>query len=641
MTEYDFTDSSDLATDVIKAYQHEKEAGTYDFIFKKYNDPATVYAIKCLEGDFLSSNMIKLDSFRHLQDLVRAKEDDSFPYHYDLNKCKVILNFARIVPDVSLGKPIPLMLWQQKILCTMFGWRDSDDNKRYDRVIVSVARTNGKTYLSNIILAFAYLIESAGKTNQDLAYIAPVTQQAKKGFAYVKTTFNYLKSQPAFNQLFKQVDLAVLNDEVISRKTQNVILRLSHESGHFDSRHFVSAILDESGSNGAHGSTAAIGKIRENVGKVTSGQIQTPNHQLFQISTAYPDSNSYFYQDERMMERAMRADNSRDLDTYACMVWEQDQVSETGHPETWIKSNPLLGLSKAKHDLMLKSMLSERDTKMNSGSLAEFQNKNLNMWLAVKQNTYLKLEDINKAIVKRPPINIDGKDCFVGFDKSEFADDTAVVFMFPYVDGSQHNWYVMQHSWIPLAHAQGSITVKEKMDGVNYQAAADQGFADITHDRFGYIDDEVVFKWILNFAAEHQLKVNAFCFDAWHADERVNLWIDQKTDWLTVPVRQGTLTLNQPTVEFRRMIGSERIKWLDDPLIQYSFKNAILLEDNNGVKVDKNLRTAKIDIVDATLDAFFRAQYAFDDINLDNDGKDAFAGMTKSQLEEYWKNFTF
>ena len=641
MAEYDFTDSSNLAADVVKAYRHEKSAGSYDHIFRTYNDPATVYAIKCLEGDFLSSNMMKLDSFRHLQDLVREETDPDFPYHYDLDKCRVILNFARLVPDVSTGNPLPLMLWQQKILCTMQGWRDKDGNKRFDRVIVSVARTNGKTYLSNIILAFAYIIESAGKTNQDLAYIAPVTQQAKKGFAYVKTTFNYLSEQPGFKQLFKKDAVAVLNDNVISRKSQNVILRLSHESGHFDSRHFVSAILDESGSNGAHGSTAAIGKIRENVGKVTSGMIQTPNHQLFQISTAYPDSNSYFYQDERMMERAMRQDNNRDLDTYACMVWEQDDVKETEQPDTWEKSNPLLTLSEKKHDLMIKSMLSERDTKMNSGSLAEFQNKNLNMWLATKQNTYLHLDDINNAVVKRPPIDIDGRDCFIGFDKSQFADDTAVTFIFPYLDGDEHRWFVMQHSWIPLAHAQNSVTVKEKMDGVNYRQAADLGFADITKDRFGYIDDEVVFKWILDFVAKHNLKIQAFCFDAWHAEERVNLWIDQKTDWLTIPVRQGTLTLNQPTVEFRRAIGSEQIKWLDDPLIQYSFKNAILLQDNNGVKVDKNLRTAKIDIVDATIDAFFRAQYAFDDINLDKDSKDAFAGMTKQQLEDYWNHFTF
>lgn len=641
MAEYDFTDSSDLARDIIKAYRHEKATGSYDHIFRTYNDPATVYAIKCLEGDFLSSNMMKLDSFRHLQDLVRSETDPDFPYHYDLDKCRVILNFAQLVPDVSTGKPLPLMLWQQKILCTMQGWRDDEDNKRYDRVIASVARTNGKTYLSDIILAFAYIIESAGKTNQDMAYIAPVTQQAKKGFAYVKTTFNYLAEQPGFKALFKQQDIAVLNDNVVSRKSQNTILRLSHESGHFDSRHFVSAILDESGSNGAHGSTAAIGKIRENVGKVTSGMIQTPNHQLFQISTAYPDSNSYFYQDERMMERAMRQDNNRDLDNYACMVWEQDEVEETEHPETWEKSNPLLTLGKAKHDLMLKSLIAERNTKMNSGSLAEFQNKNLNMWLATKQNTYLHLEDINNAIVKRPPVDIDGREVYIGFDKSQFADDTAVSFVFPYLDGDEHRWFVYQHSWIPLAHAQNSISVKEKMDGVDYLRASNLGFADITKNRFGFIDDEVVFKWILEYVAKHNLKVQAFCFDAWHAEERVNLWIDQKTDWLTIPVRQGTLTLNGPTVEFRRAIGSEQIKWLDDNLLQYSFKNAILLQDNNGVKVDKNLRTAKIDIVDATIDAFFRAQYAFDDINLDSDSKDAFAGMTKQQLEDYWNNFTF
>ena len=79
MTAYDFTDSSDLATDIVKAYQREKEAGSYDYIFHHYNDPGTVYAIKCLEGDFLSSNMIKLDAFRHLQDLVRVQNDPNFP----------------------------------------------------------------------------------------------------------------------------------------------------------------------------------------------------------------------------------------------------------------------------------------------------------------------------------------------------------------------------------------------------------------------------------------------------------------------------------------------------------------------------------------------------------------------------------
>lgn len=151
--------------------------------------------------------MLKLAAFRQLQDLRRITEDDNFKYVYDLKHVNIILNFAKIVPDVDTGKPVPLMLWQKAILSLIFGWRDNLDNKRYDRVIVSVARTNGKTYLSAIILTYAFIIESAGKSNQDMAYIAPVTSQSKKGFSYLKTTMDHFSEIPAFKELLNVVIL--------------------------------------------------------------------------------------------------------------------------------------------------------------------------------------------------------------------------------------------------------------------------------------------------------------------------------------------------------------------------------------------------------------------------------------------------
>lgn len=640
MRPYDFNKSDNVVEAVMNAYHHEKKAGNYEAIKKKYQDPGTQYCFEVLDGKYKTSTMLKLAAFRQLQDLRRITEDDSFNYVYDLDHVRIILNFSKIVPDVDTGKPVPLMLWQKAILSIMFGWRDSLDNKRYDRVIVSVARTNGKTYLSAIILTYSFIIESAGKSNQDMAYIAPVTSQSKKGFSYLKTTMDHFAEIPAFKKLFEQMDTHVQNDQIISKNPQNVILRLSHESGRFDSRHFVMAVLDESGSNGAKGSPAAIAQIARNVGQVSSGMMQTGGS-MFQISTAYPDPNSYFYKDERMLERVMRDDTSRDLDNYLCLVWEQDSVKETEQPDTWEKSNPLITLSEKKKEQMIRSLINERNTHMAAGNIQEFQNKNMNIWLKTKANTYLTLADIEKSVVQEPPIDIDGREVTIGFDKSMYADDTSVSFIFPYSDGTEHKWFIVQHSFIPLAFAQGSISLKEKQDGINYREAANLGFADVTKDAYGFIDDGAVFSWITNFVQEHQLEVKAFCFDAWHADEAVTMWIDQKTDWLTIPVRQGSLSLNKPTLAFRQAISSEQIRWLDDPLIRYSFNNAVLVTDNNGVKVDKNNANAKIDIVDATIDAFFRAQYDFDDVNLDKEQKDPFANMTPKQRKEYWNNFSF
>ena len=49
----------------------------------------------------------------------------------------------------------------------MIGWRDADNLKRFTRVIVSVARGQGKTYLMAILVAFSFLVESIDLQNQD------------------------------------------------------------------------------------------------------------------------------------------------------------------------------------------------------------------------------------------------------------------------------------------------------------------------------------------------------------------------------------------------------------------------------------------------------------------------------------------
>lgn len=635
----DRIDLTDKGMTVDKAYRDQREKGCYEFVLEKYKDPATVYSWMVLENRIIASVMTKLDCFRHLQDLRRITEDDEFKYTYDLNKCRAILNFAALCPDVSTGKPLPLMLWQQSILCKVQGWRQPSGEKRYTRFIMSVARTNGKTYVTNILMVYAYLVEADGKYNQDLGYIAPVTAQSKKGYGYLQTTFNSLSEINAFKKEFKKKDIRPLDDVVKSPKNQNKLMRLSHESGKLDSFHFLFLVSDEAGDD------KSIAKIKENNGKVTSGQIQTDNHQFGQISTAYPDSNSYLYQDERLLEETMKRDYERLLDDYLCMVWEQDNLKETNNPATWIKSNPMLGLNEKKRKAMITSLTSERDTFMAQGKLPEFQNKNLNMWLQVKQNTYLELDDITKSGIDECPFDVKGHKAYIGFDKSNFSDDTALVFMFPYTNSKGKNkMHIIQHSWIPLARSQNNIVIKERQDNVNYRESEERGFATIAKNDYGFIDDDAIFHWLMDYVTDNELKVLFFNYDAWNTSTFV-MQIDQLTDWPTQPVRQGTKSLNEPTTDFRKQLMLGNITYdRKDTLIQYSLKNAILLVDNNGVKVDKDKATTKIDIVDAIIDAHFMGMYHFSDVNPNYDDKDKspFAGMSNEEINDHFKNnFSF
>lgn len=632
----------DNALDVIEAYQQQKAKGMYDDVIEKYRDPATVYSVMVLEQDQIAGEMIQLNAFRHLQDLVRAERDPDFNYYYDLSQCRTILNFARFCPDVNTGSPLPLMLWQKALLCQMQGWRTSLGEKRYRRVVFSVGRTNGKTYLNNIMLAYAFLIESDNMYNQDLAYIAPVTAQSKKGWNYLMTTFSKLAENKAFKQLMQKNNVQVLQDVIRSDRKQNKILRMSDESGKFDAYHFHFVVSDEVGDD------KSIAKIKENNGKITSGQVQEKSAQFVQISTAYPDSRSELYSTEQMMRRAMKEDYKRTLDDNLCIVYEQDDIKEVNPEqigegyEIWEKSNPILGL-KDKHDSTLDHLKSERDTKMEDGTFAEFQNKNLNIWLKTAANTYLQLNDINKSIVQEPPIDITGQPVFIGFDASQKSDDTSLTFTFPYVDeDGVTRFYITGHSWVPLEHSQNSLSIKSKTDNINYSLSIQNGWAEVPNNNYGIVDLFAVEQYVLDFVEKYQLDVKCFAFDSWHVEDFIDD-LNAKVDWEFLPIRQGSISLNNPTKKFRQMMITDQIRYQADPILISALKNAILLNDNNGIKIDKDVRSNKIDYLDSIIDAFDEASRYAAGIQKkqDDSGKGAFKGMTKEEIHEYYQNSQF
>ncbi len=110
-----------------------------------------------------------------------------------------------------------------------------------------------------------------------------------------------------------------------------------------------------------------------------------------------------------------------------------------------------------------------------------------------------------------------------------------------------------------------------------------------------------------------------------------------------MPVKNVIQSLNEPTIDFRKRMASGEISYLNDPIIKYSLKNAVLFMNNNGMKIDKEKQTSKIDFVDATMDAFFAAMFHFDDISLEKaDKSNPFSGMSNNDINNYFTNdFSF
>lgn len=589
---------------------------------RKYTDPGTVYAFDVLDGKITTGYLIKLAAFRHLRDLQRQGQAD-FPYTYDIHESEKLLKFASICPNVDTGEPTKLMDWQKFIFSMLFGWRNREGGKRFTRAIVSVARGQGKTYLMAILMCYSYLIESLGLSNQDYLVASINFKQTNKLYGYIKSMLRQIAVTEPFKSLADETELSTQSDQTIEKRTNNVLRAISFESGQFDSFHFTTAIVDEIGEL----------KSRDKVSKIISGQVKIKNKQFIQISTSYPDPSVPFHEDQKMLQQAMEQDWNRDADSYLGLIWAQDDLDETFKDETWVKSNPLLQLPD-QHDVLLAGLRDKRDSDMLSGVISDFQNKNLNLWLQESTDSFLKLNDIESAIIDN--FSYDGQVAYLGFDYSMSSDNTALAFVIPYADTTGRKWHVMQHSFIPWQRA-GSIEAKEKQDGINYRDLAKKGYCTITAHEQGLISTEQVFNWLVDFVDEHKLKVVFFGYDAMGVNEFIKR-LEYNTSYPLKAIRQRTGELKDPTKFLQKIFVEGSVTRFDDKIMEKALINAQLYEDKVGIQVDKAKATLKIDVVDAIIDAMYQAMYHFEDFGIVNDKSNEVDLLTEQDVLDWFNS---
>ena len=611
----------DLTTnhDVIGIYH------TLDFsdVRTKYHDKGTVYAFNVLDEVIVTGYFVKLAAFRHLRDLQRQGDAD-FPYKYSVKQANNILKFAKIAPNVDTGEPTKLMDWQEFIMTQLIGWRTLDGGKRFSRAIVSVSRGQGKTYLMAILQGYSYLIETMGLENQDFLVASINFKQTNKLFGYIKSMLRKIIETEPFKSYAKEVDLSIQTDQIIMKNTNNVMRAISHESGQYDSFHFTTAVVDE------------IGEItsRDKISKIISGQVKVKNRQFIQISTSYPNPTVPFHEDQKMIQQAMEQDWNRDADSYLGLIWAQDSLDETFKPETWVKSNPLLTLE-SEHEVLMQGLTDKRDSDLLAGTISDFQNKNLNMWLQESTNSFLKLSDVSMAIVSG--FDIRQRQVYIGYDYSMFSDNTAVAFVYPYLDSNGNKrWHVEQHSFIPWEKA-GSIEAKEKQDGINYRKLEKLGYCTITSHPQGLINDDQVYQWLLSYVEDNTLDVVFFGYDAWGATPAIKQ-LEINTSWNLMAIRQRTSELKDPTKFLQSAFVEGSISRLDDKIMEKALLNAQIVEDKIGIQVDKAKATLKIDVVDAIIDALYQGMIHFEEYSDVNDPEKKIGRMTSAEVEAWFND---
>ncbi len=517
---------------------------------------------------------------RHLDDLKKINLAP-YVYTYVPEKAQNVIDFMELLPDVKTGKPYPLAEFQKFNVGNIYGWRKKADTsiRRFKKALISVARKNGKTILIAGILLYEFLFGHNPAMSRQLFCTANDRTQAKIAWTMAKKQLEALRA--------KDVDIRkatkVMRDELTNKKDESYIRALSRDTGAVDGFEPYVGVLDE----------YAASKTNEMIELLESGQGQLDNPLILIISTAGLDLNVPMHTIEyNYVEKLLNGEIEDD--SYFAYIAEQDSEEEIKDESTWIKSNPILEV-KALNEKIMDYLRKRRSTSLETGEINKVLVKNFNMWRQSSEESYIDKQTWEDAKIEKPDTT--KRRVWIGVDVGRVSDLFAispVIMMDDY-------WYLDSFSFVATKYG---LTAKEKRDGVSYSNLERQGYCEITTLESGVIDDERVLEKIEEMVYTNDWEVNGICYDPYQFGTLLTMIEKRHPEWPLIEVSQTTMVLNMPTKQFRDDLKKGKIKHSGNPLLTMAVNNAYIKTDNNGMRIDKNKNSNKIDPLDAALDGY-------------------------------------
>ncbi|MGQ2374584.1 terminase large subunit [Companilactobacillus zhachilii] len=540
------------------------------------------YINDILDGEIISCKSVLNAVKRHQRDIERSKDDD-FPYIFDEKYAEKVVKFMELLPD-DTGEMHKLAGFQKFIIENIYGWvkKDNHDLRRYHKIFVSTARKQGKTLMIAGIILYEFLFGKNPKMTRQIFCTANDKTQAKIAFTMAKKQLEQLCKK--FPEIKKQTKITESRDLLTNLNDYSYVRPLSRETGAVDGFNPYLGLLDE----------YAASKTDEMMGLLRSGQGQQKNPLIVIISTAGFNLNAPMFTVEYPRAKKILKGEITD-EKYFAFIAEQESLEEIEDEKNWIKSNPILEVKEVRPGLT-EFLRDDWTEAKQTGDKNKVLVKNFNMWRQAEEDSYLDIENWEDTKVDTKP-DITGKRVWIGVDVGKTSDLFAISWLVP-VEGK---WFADSYSFVGTKYG---LDAKIKKDRMNYRDLQDKGQCEITKLESGVIDNERVFDWLEQFIEDNDLDVQGICFDPYQYGQLLTLIEKRHPEWEQIQVRQGTMTLSAPTKEFRDAVIEGNIIHSDSFILKTAVTNAIIMSDNNGVRIDKNKYSNKIDALDALLDAY-------------------------------------
>ena len=458
-------------------------------------------------------------------------------------------------------------------LCVVY--RENPDRRRYETVILEVARKNFKTFTIATIFVLLFLLEPKFSKFYSVAPDGALSREVKTAIEEI------LKSSPLVYQNKGMPRFKILRDYIEFIPNENRYIPLNYSNSRMDGKLPNVFLADEVGTLP---NSYAIEAMR-------SGQLNILNKLGCIISTEYPTANNPFEDEVNYAKRVL--DGTQADDTVFSLLYEPENTDNWSFDDTILKhANPVaLEIPEIWEDLFKK-----RARAISIESAREnFLTKHCNIiYQGAGTESFIDIKDLQRCRVNK--IDWAGREVYVGVDLSMSNDNTAVAIC------AEENGKILADvvCFIP----EGRIDEKNKFEKLDYRRFVAAGKCIACGNRT--IDYGVVEDFVFSIEEKYGVTVRAIGFDRYNGISSAQKW---NRKYNTVEIRQHSDTLHSPTKLLSEKITDGEFEYEKNTLLEINFENARCTYDTNMNRyVTKKKSQGKVDMVVALINAVYLLQ---------------------------------
>lgn len=504
------------------------------------------------------------------QDQVYMVDEDKL-----VKVCR-LLRMLKMAKGPNAGKTIYHSLagfqWLIITAITCCVRRDDLKKRRYEFVLLEVARKAGKTFLIAILFLVLFFTEPKFSRFFSVAPDGALAKELKEAIEPLIAV-----NDEAFDGCFK-----VTRDYILNKPRSTRYVPLNYSTNRMDGREPNVFIADEIG---ALPTNYALEAMR-------SGQLLVKNKLGFAISTKYPTVDNPLEDEVAYAKKVL--DGIIEDDALFALLYEPDE------PDRWADDAAVLAqgnpLALELEPVWLE-LLKKREKALERESLREnFLTKHCNIvYQGAGAESYIPADQIAAAMAE--PVDFAGRELYVGVDLAMTNDNCAVAVACE-VDGSI---CADVTAFVPADR----VAEKSAFEKLDYIARINAGECVACGDLT--VDYSVIEDFVSSIEDKYGGTVVSVGYDRYNALSSAQKW--ESEGLTTVEVRQHSSVLHPPTKLLAEKAASGKLRLRENKLLEINFANARCTYDTNLNRyVNKKKSNGKVDMVMALIDAVYLLQ---------------------------------